>query len=196
MKSHISKVRIMVLAVGLAIVMSSCGIQNQAGDSSSSSGKTKNIALVNGQACFETQEQLLTELSAAIGLWNTNYYNWFPSGDVYPMDALNVGNFVIGINYQNDPTGFANRYWASFISPIIGGCQDLIASVEGTVVEGTPTIAASVVNVKSCLKPDVKQAMIDGYNEQLARPLGGEVTEEYLAQMQKGLDVTKATCTN
>ena len=49
MKSHISKVRIAALAVGLAIVMSSCGIQNQAGDSSSApaAGKTKNAALAS-----------------------------------------------------------------------------------------------------------------------------------------------------
>ena len=38
--------------------------------------------------------------------------------------------------------------------------------------------------------------MIDGYTEQLARPLGGEVTDAYIAQMQRGLDTTKATCTN
>ena len=62
--------------------------------------------------------------------------------------------------------------------------------------EGSIVSAQRVGNVKSCLKPEVKQAMIDGYTEQLARPVGGEVTEAYIAQMQKGLDITKATCTN
>ncbi|MFZ9619377.1 MAG: hypothetical protein ACO3A3_07415, partial [Ilumatobacteraceae bacterium] len=48
MKSHISKAKLAALAVGLAIVMSSCGIQNQAGDSSSApAGKTKNAALTS-----------------------------------------------------------------------------------------------------------------------------------------------------
>jgi hypothetical protein len=62
---------------------------------------------------------------------------------------------------------------------------------------GNPVgVSGPPANTKSCIKPDVKQAMIDGYTEQLNRPLGGEVTEAYIAEMQKGLDVTKATCTN
>ena len=70
MKSHISKVRIAALAVGLAIVMSSCGIQNQAGDSSSApaAGKTKNFALEADNVCFEDE----AERQAAIA----NYGDW------------------------------------------------------------------------------------------------------------------------
>jgi hypothetical protein len=48
MKNQISKARFAALAVGIAIVMSSCGIQNQAGDSSSApAGKTNNAALTS-----------------------------------------------------------------------------------------------------------------------------------------------------
>jgi hypothetical protein len=47
-----------------------------------------------------------------------------------------------------------------------------------------------------CVKPEIKQQLIDGYTEQLARPVGGEVTDEYIAKMQTGLDVSNAMCTN
>ena len=71
-----------------------------------------------------------------------------------------------------------------------------IALLENPVVEGIPTVAAGVVNNPACVKPEIKQAIVDGYTEQLARPVGGEVTEAYLAAMQKGLDVSNAMCTN
>jgi hypothetical protein len=63
--------------------------------------------------------------------------------------------------------------------------------------EGNPVgVSRPPANPKTCVKPDVKQKLIDGYTEQLARPLGGEVTDAYLAVMQKGLDVSNAMCTN
>jgi len=198
MKSHISKMRVTALAVGLAIVMSSCGIQNQAGDSSSApaAGKTKNVALVNGQGCFESESQFSAEVGDAVNLWNNNYYNWFPNGDVYPVNVVTIAGFVIGVDYQNDPSGFADAYWNTFRSPIIGGCEEQIALLDGSVVAGVSNVATGAVSVKACVKPEVKQSIIDGYTEQLARPLGGEVTDAYLAEMQKGLDISNGMCTN
>ena len=87
MKSHISKVRIAALAVGLAIVMSSCGIQNQAGDSSSApaAGKTKNAALasewcyVTGQAVnIDAPYERWTIRRIAQGRWGR--FRWRPEG--------------------------------------------------------------------------------------------------------------------
>ena len=87
MKSHISKVRIAALAVGLAIVMSSCGIQNQAGDSSSApaAGKTKNAALasewcyVTGQAVnIDAPYERWTIRRIAQGRWGR--FRWNPEG--------------------------------------------------------------------------------------------------------------------
>jgi hypothetical protein len=195
--------RFAVLTAGLAIGLSSCGIQNQAGDSGGS--RTKNFALVNGKACFESEAQLSQEVRIAIDQWNRNYVNWFsrygtldsPSA-VLPNNAENLGGFVVGVDYRGHPDGvsFANAYWAPYRSPMIGGCEEQIAAFNDSVADGTPTVARGAVNVRECYKPEVKQQIIDGYNEQLARPLGGEVTQAYLDEMQKGLDAISKTCTN
>jgi hypothetical protein len=93
-------------------------------------------------------------------------------------------------------------YWAgggypSFPLYVKESCDEPIElTAYNPEAEGSIISAQQGGNIKSCLKPEVKQAMIDGYTEQLARPVGGEVTEAYIAAMQKGLDVTKATCTN
>jgi hypothetical protein len=175
-------------------------LQNSASESSgteTAAGKTKNFTLVNGQACFESESQLTIEVNDAVNLWNSNYWSWFPRGDVYGMDIARFSNgHVIGINYVNDPSGFADNYWAPYISPLIGGCEEQIALLGEDVVAGIPNVATGSISVKVCVKPEVKQSIIDGYTEQLARPVGGEVTEAYLAAMQKGLDVSNAMCTN
>ena len=200
MLKSISFKKLAVLSAGIAIVLSSCGLQNSASESSgteTAAGKTKNFTLVNGQACFETESQYGNEINAAINLWNSNYYNWFPNGGPYATSVAYFPNGqVVGINYMNDPSGFANNYWAPFISPIFGDCEEQIALLGEDVVAGIPNVATGSISVKVCVKPEVKQSIIDGYTEQLARPVGGEVTEAYLAAMQKGLDVSNAMCTN
>lgn len=203
MKSHISKVRIAALTVGLAIVMSSCGIQNQAGDSSSASaGKTKNAALVNGQLCYESQNAYWDVINSVVNNWNANYYVWFPQGNVYPRNVIYIGNWGVGVDYQNDPTGFADAYWAPYRSaPKIGGCEELIALAGDTAVGGTPTIAAGAVYVKECVKPEVRQAMIDGYQEQIAKTdypadWSDATIADYQNEMKRGLATAEKICTN
>ena len=200
MLKSISFKKLAVLSAGIAIVLSSCGLQNSASESSgdaTAAGKTKNFALVNGQACFESESQLNIEAIDAVIFWNNNYYGWFPNGDVYGTSTARFSNgLVVGINYVNDPSGFADNYWAPYISPLIGGCEEQIALLGEDVVAGIPNVATGAISVKACVKPEVKQSIIDGYTEQLARPVGGEVTEAYLAVMQKGLDVSNAMCTN
>lgn len=195
--------RLTVLAVGLAVILPACGIQNQAGDSSGS--RTKNFALVNGKACFESEAQLSQEVQVAIVIWNNNYGNWFSqygdlnsSNAIIPNNAENLGGFVVGVDYRGHPDGvrFANAYWAPYRSPMIGGCEEQIAAFNDSFVEGTPTVARGAVYVRECYKPELKQQIIDGYNEQLARPLGGEVTQAYLDEMQRGLEAITNTCTN
>ena len=196
MLKSISFKKLAVLTAGLAIVLSSCGLQNSASESSgdeTAAGKTKNFALVNGQACFESQGQFYTELNAHINNWNSNYYIWFPNGTTY---ATTVNEYGVPYNWQNDGSGFAEAYWAPFVSPIIGGCEEQIALLGEDVVAGISNVATGAISVKTCVKPEIKQSIIDGYTEQLARPVGGEVTEAYLAAMQKGLDVANAMCTN
>jgi hypothetical protein len=203
MLKSISFKKLAVLSAGIAIVLSSCGLQNSASESSgteTAAGKTKNFTLVNGQACFETESQFGNEYNAAVNLWNGNYYNWF--GNSYPQGltilTVNVGpaRYQVPTDWVRDDTGFASAYWAPFASPIFGGCEEQIALLGEDVVAGIPNVATGSISVKACVKPEVKQSIIDGYTEQLARPVGGEVTEAYLAAMQKGLDVSNAMCTN
>ena len=193
MLKSISFKKLAVLTAGLAIVLSSCGLQNSASESSgteTAAGKTKNAAFGAGlvgdlRTCFTS---------------DADAYDYY-GNDVY----FRVANEY----YANGQTDLYNQlyaemaewYWAGgglpfplYQSDSCGEPVELLAyspEAEGSIVS-----AQRVGNVKSCLKPVVKQAMIDGYTEQLARPLGGEVTESYLAEMQKGLDITKATCTN
>ena len=192
MLKSISFKKLAVLTAGLAIVMSSCGIQNQAGDSSGApaAGKTKNAAFRDGlvgdlRTCFTSQAEA------------ENYYDT----DAYYRFANEWDNNGETALYYKLFDEVSEWYWAGggypfplYVKDSCGEPVELLAyspEAEGSIVS-----AQRVGNVKSCLKPVVKQAMIDGYTEQLARPLGGEVTESYLAEMQKGLDITKATCTN
>ena len=85
------------------------------------------------------------------------------------------------------PTNDGN-WWA--------GLTDGVPCPEGAVSAEDADVQASISNAPVCLKPELKQAMIDGWSEQANRPLGGEVTEEYIAKMKRGLEVTMGTCTN
>ena len=172
MKSHISKVRIAALAVGLAIVMSSCGIQNQAGDSSSASGKTKNYALNNSGACFDDE-------ASWRATWTSRYAYWESVGFNPPEEYNAEFAQLMPVNWLTGPD------WNTFFRDLNNG--ELCPS------GGIESIGSST---QACVKSEIKQAMIDGYASQVNRPLGGEVTEEYIAKMQKGLDISNAMCTN
>ena len=178
MLKSISFKKLAVLTAGLAIVLSSCGLQNTASESSgteTAAGKTKNFALVQGGVCFDDIEEYWTA--------NTNYGPWNDPNNQFQAywDAL---AFQQGVIWE----GQAAPGWDLIQQAQIGGCPEPEAGVQGaeTTLEGVEALSSSPVN---CVKPDIKQKLIDGYTEQLARPVGGEVTEAYVAQMQKGLDV-------
>ena len=182
MLKSISFKKLAVLTAGLAIVMSSCGIQNQAGDSSgdaTAAGKTKNFALLaDGSYCYDTEAEKKAAVAAADQV----------HADYHKVDDARAKREVMGP--KTTPWWIINQ-----------GMHDAENNAGSGQVGGCPAPApgispASEGNRLSCIKPEVKQAMIDGYTEQLARPLGGEVTDAYIARMQRGLDVTKATCTN
>ena len=140
MKSHISKVRIAALAVGLAIVMSSCGIQNQAGDSSGS-GKTKNFALLaDGQFCFDTEDEQFAALIAN----DDAHDNWHMNRTTEAEHMAIVDRMFFILDAQ------------------IGGCPAPAAA------SASEEIAAEAA-VYTCVKPEKKQEMIDGYKEQIAK---------------------------
>ena len=173
MKSHISKVRIAALAVGLAIVMSSCGIQNQAGDSSSASGKTKNFALLaDGQFCYDTVEE---------------------------QEQAHVANEMAHMAWHMNPTNeeahiafFENT--AKIWGAQIGACP----------APATPASDDDVVAVAArftCVRPEEKQAMIDGYKEQIAKTdysadWTTAMIADYQDQMKRGLAIAEIICTS
>ena len=189
MLKSISFKKLAVLTAGLAIVLSSCGLQNEASESSDESssesagtetaaGKTKNFALLaDGTFCYDTADEQNAAIQAASAAHNAHHM----------ADDANGGQ---GIADPNSAWWTTNRALHAqeqgAFSGQIGGCPAPAPGISG----------AAEASVLTCVTKEQKQQMIDGYTEQLARPLGGEVTEAYLAVMQKGLDVAKATCTN
>jgi hypothetical protein len=194
MLKSISFKKLAVLSAGIAIVLSSCGLQNTASESSggaTAAGKTKNAAFGAGlvgdlRTCFTSEAEA------------ANYY----SADAYYRFANEYYKNGLTDLYTQLYSEVSEWYWAgggypSFPLYVKESCDEPIElTAYNPEAEGSIISSQQVGNIKSCLKPEVKQAMIDGYTEQLARPVGGEVTEAYIAEMQKGLDITKATCTN
>jgi hypothetical protein len=195
MLKSISFKKLAVLTAGLAIVLSSCGLQNSASESSddaTAAGKTKNYALTVSGYCWDNYEQW-NEVQMAF--WN----EWIAGSngaDLYwdqqsstilsnadPAYAQQMTAASLGLMPTND-----SNWWA--------GLTDGVPCPEGAVSAEDADVQASISNAPVCLKPELKQAMIDGWSEQANRPLGGEVTEEYIAKMKRGLEVTKGTCTN
>ena len=185
MLKSISFKKLAVLSAGFAIVLSSCGLQNSASESSgdaTAAGKTKNFALVQGGVCFEDAAEQLTA--------NANYGSWNNPDNAF-QDYWDALAYQQGVIWE----GQAAPGWDLIWRAQIGDCPQVEVGAQGAeaTLEGVEALSSSPA---ACVKPDIKQKIIDGYTEQLARPVGGEVTEAYLAIMQKGLDVTKATCTN
>jgi hypothetical protein len=183
MKNQISKARFAALAVGIAIVMSSCGIQNQAGDSSGASGKTKNFAiLADGQWCYDTPEEQM----AANRVFEDVHMNWHRN----PYDVNNDGEIGPGDHQSIMENIFTN--WEAQI----GGCP----APAPAAASASEEIAAEAA-VYSCVKPEKKQEMIDGYKEQIAKTdypadWSAAAIADYQDQMKRGLATAELICTN
>ncbi len=188
MLKSISFKKLAVLSAGIAIVLSSCGLQNSASESSgteTAAGKTKNSAL--GEWCYNDAVGTPEDIDRKID-WGISIRRWAD---------MNSARY----KWRDNKTWMTDVYGPSIVPcswTNYGKTKPAEIPVGVAIYDaGNPVgVSGPPANTKSCIKPDVKQAMIDGYTEQLNRPLGGEVTEAYIAEMQKGLDVTKATCTN
>ena len=195
MLKSISFKKLAVLTAGLAIVLSSCGLQNEASESSddaTAAGKTKNYALTVSGYCWDNYEQWNEVQMAFWNEWiagaNGADLSWDQQtstivSNADPAYAQQMTAASLGLMPTND-----NNWWA--------GLTDGVPCPEGAVSAEDADVQASISNAPVCLKPELKQAMIDGWSEQANRPLGGEVTEEYIAKMKRGLEVTMGTCTN
>jgi hypothetical protein len=184
MLKSISFKKLAVLSAGIAIVLSSCGLQNSASESSgteTAAGKTKNSAL--GEWCYRDEAGTPMDLDEPID-WGVTKRQWADWG-------------TARYQWQDNKTWITDVYGPDIV-PCSWTNYGMDKPVDVALFdEGNPVgVSAPPANPKTCVKPDVKQKLIDGYTEQLARPLGGEVTDAYLAVMQKGLDVSNAMCTN
>ena len=184
MLKSISFKKLAVLTAGLAFVLSSCGLQNSASESSgteTAAGKTKNSAL--GEWCYNDEVGTPMDLDELID-WGLSRRFW-------------ADYAAARYHWQDNQTWLTDDFGPSIV-PCSWTNYGKDKPVDVVLFDEANPVGVSgpPANVAACVKPDVKQALIDGYTEQLARPVGGEVTEAYLAQMQKGLDVSNAMCTN
>ena len=200
MFKSISFKKLAVLTAGLAIVLSSCGLQNSASESSDESssesagtetaaGKTKNFALAPTGICWDDLGAFL----AAHDLEHQIHNNaWVAFSEANP--GATWGDFNAQFPWEGffqNTSDLNGAEWDAFLASVNDGvpCPVNALDAEGAEEVGHATRV-------HCVKPEIKQQLIDGYTEQLARPAGGEVTDEYIAKMQKGLDVSNAMCTN
>jgi hypothetical protein len=171
MKSHISKMRVTALAVGLAIVMSSCGIQNQAGDSSSApaAGKTKNFALLkSGAYCFDDRAE------------QQSYIANIRRQRMNPPDApLGIMVWISLRDMQR-----ADERLAMFAQ--IGNCPKTAIATSADVTITPEVVQNSTEN--QCISVADRKSTLKGYDEQIA------FTKDkmYQAQMLIGRAVTVA----
>ena len=188
MLKSISFKKLAVLSAGIAIVLSSCGLQNSASESSgteTAAGKTKNSAL--GEWCFNDAVGTPEDIDRKID-WGMSIRSWADYG---------LGRY----KWQNNKTWMTDKFGPDIVPcswTDYGKTKPAEIPVGVAIFDaGNPVgVSGPPANVAACVKPDIKQKLIDGYAEQLARPLGGEVTDAYLAAMQKGLDVSNGMCTN
>ena len=189
MKSHISKVRIAALAVGLAIVMSSCGIQNQAGDSSGS-GKTKNFALATDGTCWDSPESWNADLAVTTDRIISERgplpgdLEWNGPGNGFSSADQEYADYVYSQVRRFEPSGDA-------FYKEMGNGEPCPA--------GTQSAAGSTVNIRSCLPQALIDSSIAGFTEQLNKTdypadWSQAMIDNYKAEMQRGIDTLKGTC--
>ena len=178
MLKSISFKKLAVLTAGLAIVLSSCGLQNTASESSgdaTAAGKTKNFALSNGY-CYDNMDQYLEANMAAWVAWreagsdNTRLYEFV--GPVNPH--IRPGN-LWDINFDWTP------FWA--------GLEDGVPCPVGTTFAESNDVPA--VTVKACYTQEFIDATVAGFTEQRDKP---DASDAYKAEMQKGIDAISGGC--
>ena len=183
MKNQISKARFAALAVGLAIVMSSCGIQNQAGDSSSASGKTKNYALVNGY-CYDSIEQWQEANNSVLAEFYEKY-NGELSTEAWALLSTTQPHIRPDGSYEENFD----------FSATLAGLNDGVPCPAGTTFaesSGVPVVPLQANGLpKDCYTQEFIDATVAGFEQQRDKP---DATDAYKAEMQKGIDTMKATC--
>ena len=196
MLKSISFKKLAVLTAGLAIVLSSCGLQNSASESSddtTAAGKTKNYALATDGTCWDSAESWISDFYATVDSMIAE------RGEV-PFDLEWDGP---GKDYTSasDPeyAAYINTWVGRFLPS--GGDDDLEVFYE-EMTNGEPCPAASADsssgNVRSCLPQALIDSGIAGFTEQINKDFPAdwsqEMIDKYKAEMQRGIDALKGTC--
>jgi hypothetical protein len=178
MLKSISFKKLAVLSAGIAIVLSSCGLQNSASESSgdaTAAGKTKNFALVNGY-CYDNVDQWLEAINAASDAWNEAGAD---NSRLYEFVAP-VAPWVLPDNTVD--RSFNYRTWGA-------GLEDGVPCPVGTTFAESNDVPA--VPVKACYTQEFIDATVAGFTEQRDKP---DASDAYKAEMQKGIDAVKGSC--
>ena len=178
MLKSISFKKLAVLTAGLAIVLSSCGLQNSASESSdteTAAGKTKNYALVNGY-CYDSVDQWLEALNAA-------EVAWLEAG----ADESRLYEFASPVIPYSRPdnTWDENYDWDTWWA----GLEDGVPCPVGTTFAESNDVPA--VPVKACYTQEFIDATVAGFTEQRDKP---DASDAYKDEMQKGIDAIKGSC--
>ena len=178
MMKSISFKKLAVLSAGIAIVLSSCGLQNDASESSgdaTAAGKTKNFLLVNGY-CYDNMDQWEEADQAAWAAWDAAGAD--PSRLYEFMSP--TAPWVLPDNTQDEnynPDAF------------FAGLEDGVPCPVGTTFAESNDVPA--VAVKACYTQEFIDATVAGFTEQRDKP---DASDAYKAEMQKGIDAISGGC--
>ena len=178
MLKSISFKKLAVLSAGIAIVLSSCGLQNTASDSSgdaTAAGKTKNFALSNGY-CYDNMDQWFEALNAAQLAWDATGND---------MSRLWEIGHEVSPNIRPDNTWDPGFDW----TPFWAGLEDGVPCPVGTTFAESNDVPA--VPVKACYTQEFIDATVAGFTEQRDKT---DASDAYKAEMQKGIDAISGGC--
>jgi hypothetical protein len=182
MLKSISFKKLAVLSAGIAIVLSSCGLQNTASESSGS-GRTKNYALSNSY-CYDSLAQWSEANNSLLAEWSSKGLSY--SGPEYY-------SFMSPTQPHFKPDG---TYDLSFdFTEFFAGWYDGVPCPVGTTFAESSDVAIVPLQSngvpKDCYPQDYIDATIAGFEQPRDK---ADATDAYKAEMQKGIDTLKATC--
>ncbi len=189
MLKSISFKKLAVLSAGIAIVLSSCGLQNSASESSgdaTAAGKTKNFSIVNGY-CYDNIDQ------------------WQEASNSLYAEALALEGGIwkptpqqIAIMSQTNPHANPDGTWDSYFSggdAFWAGLKDNVPCPVGTTFAESSDVPIVPLQSnglpKDCYPQDYIDATIAAFEQQRDK---ADAPDFYKAEMQKGIDTLKKTC--
>ena len=178
MLKSISFKKLAVLTAGIAIVLSSCGLQNTAGESSgdaTAAGKTKNFALANSY-CYDSVDQWLNASQASYDAWQESGAD---EDRIYEFASVTEPHALPDNTWDWDFDW--ETWWA--------GLEDGVPCPVGTTFAESND--GSAVTGRDCYPQDYIDATVKGLTEQRDKP---DASDAYKAEMQKGIDAVKGSC--